>query len=79
MPDLMKTGGNAVAELKKREAELAAAREALKTSLLGDITNLTTQLAELGFIYSLIEQNGHAPKKLGRPRKETQNGKEDRG
>ena len=67
-----KPTATAIAELKKREAELVQTREALKTSIVAQIGDLITQLAELGFSYSLEEQvnNGNGPKRIGRPRKE---------
>ncbi len=62
-----------VQSVKKMEAELADRKAALKTSIIGLIEGHLAELNQLGFSYSLVE-NGH--KKIGRPRKDSVNGKE---
>lgn len=74
MPEPKPTA-TAIAELKKREADLLESRNTLKTSIIGLVEVHLAELSQLGFSYCLVEGNGNGTKKLGRPRKEPANGK----
>jgi hypothetical protein len=74
MPEAKQTATQ-VAELKKREADLAEARNALKTSIIGLIEGHIAELNELGFNFALVEHGaGGNGKKIGRPRKQAATG-----
>ncbi len=49
-----------VAELKKRESELAESRNTLKTHILGLIDSHVLELREIGFDYVLSEKEASA-------------------
>lgn len=69
-----KQSAASVADILKREADLANARNALKEEIASKIEAHLSELKTLGFFYTLVEGNGQ-PKKLGRPRKEAVDGK----
>ncbi len=58
-----------VSDVQRLESELAKARETAKNSILAIIGEHITELATLGFYYTLEEQ-----KKIGRPKKGAENG-----
>jgi hypothetical protein len=61
--------GTSVSEIKKLEADLAQRKEATKTSIVAQISDLILSLKELGFFYTFAE----APK-IGRPKKGADDG-----
>ena len=64
----------AIVEVKKLEEQLAAARESARAAFVAQAQDAILNLKAIGFEYELKE-NGAAPsKKLGRPRKEKENG-----
>jgi hypothetical protein len=48
-----------VSSIKKLEAELAQRRDALKATLLAQISDVVVQLKELGFSYQVVEDGGN--------------------
>ncbi len=70
----METTNETVLTFQKLREQLEAKREAGRQQFIAVINNAILNLEAIGFHYELVEKNGAAPKRLGRPRKESQNG-----
>ena len=69
----------AITQIREMEERLAAARESARAALLDVVQENISQLRAIGFDYDLVaHQNGAAPSKRGRPRKEAQSGQTEK-